>query len=126
MLKKLKEFGYLKDNKKIDPKILKEYLEFTKNWVEDFEKPDVTEIKISDQEKKALEKLIEVIKDEKDQEKLQNKIFELAQEHELKPAKFFPLIYQILLKQNRGPRLGSYIFERGKTEVTKILKHSLK
>jgi len=78
-----------------------------------------------DNEKEAIRDLIEVIKTENDGEKLQNKIFNTAKINEMKPSKFFKLIYQILLKSERGPRLGPYIIDRGKKEVIKKLEESI-
>ncbi len=123
---KLKEFGYLKENMKIDQNFLKNYLEFTKKWVEDFEKSEISETLISNQEKEALKELIEIIKHENDEEKLQIKIFETAKKHDIKPIRFFTVIYQIILRQNRGPRLGSYIIQRGREEISKLLSNAIK
>lgn len=124
--KKLKEFGYVKEISESEKNIIKRNLEFAKNWVEDFEKPEVTKIEISDTERNAIKELTKIIEIENDGERLQTRIFEIANKHKIKPTKFFRLIYQILLKQNKGPRLGPYIIQVGKEEVIKILKNSLK
>jgi len=70
--------------------------------------------------------LIQEIKKEKDGEKLQNKIFEVAKSQRIKPTKFFGLIYKIILNRERGPRLGPYIIDRGKGEIIKLLENSIK
>lgn len=121
---KLKEFGYLKD-RIINQAFLKNYLDFTKKWVEDFEKPEIAQTSISNQEKEALRELIEIIRHENDEEKLQTKIFETAKKHDIKPIRLFTLIYQIILKQNKGPRLGSYIIQRGKGEIIELLNGAI-
>ena len=75
--------------------------------------------------KDAIEDLIIVIEKEKNGEILQKKIFEIARQHAMKPFEFFRLIYKILLNSERGPRLGPYIIERGKSEVIEKLKDAL-
>jgi lysyl-tRNA synthetase class 1 len=124
-LEKLKEFGYVK---KIDSSVkneLEKRLEFAKNWEGDFLKAEVIEIKVSEIEKKAIKQLIETIETEKDGEKLQYKIFEIAKTCGIKPVKFFQLIYRIIFNQDKGPRLGPYMIERGKKEIIELLEKSL-
>jgi len=120
---KLKEFGC-----KISPSDVKEVekrLEFAKNWNEDFLKPEVEKIELTQPQKEAIQELIELIKREKDGEELQRCIFEIAKKHGIEPTEFFRAIYQILLKSERGPRLGPYIIEIGKTEVIGKLEEHL-
>jgi lysyl-tRNA synthetase class 1 len=117
---KLEEFGYKADKKEIVRR-----LEYAKNWNADFVKPEVTEVKLNSKEKSAVKELIDTIKKEKDGEILQTKIFNIAKSNGIKPKKFFKLTYQLLLNSNRGPRLGPYIIDRGKTEVIKKLKEAL-
>jgi lysyl-tRNA synthetase class 1 len=124
-LEKLKEFGHIK---KIDSSIrveVEKRLEFAKNWNNDFLKAEKIEIKISEIEKESIEKLIETIKKEKDGEKLQYQIFEIAKKSGIKPVKFFQLIYKIILNRDKGPRLGPYIIERGKKEIIEKLEKSI-
>jgi len=123
-LEKLKKFGYLKEMTPEFKKEIEERLNFAKNWVEDFEKTEIERIEVSGPEKKAIGSLIEAIEKEKDSERLQTRIFEIAKENKIKPNGFFRLIYQIILKSNTGPRLGQYIIERGKEEIIKKLKES--
>jgi lysyl-tRNA synthetase class 1 len=121
-LKKLKELGHVKT---ITPGLkadVEKRLFYAKNWFEKFGKKEIVEVEVTDKERKAIRSLIEAIEAEKDGEKLQNKIFQIAETHGIKPSKFFKLIYQILLKSKRGPRLGPYIIDSGKEEVIKKLK----
>ncbi|MDI6826115.1 MAG: lysine--tRNA ligase [Candidatus Aenigmarchaeota archaeon] len=122
VLNKLKELGHLKE---ITPGLkikIENRLNYAKNWYEKFEKKLEEKVKISHKEKNAIKDLIRTIKSETDRESLQTKIFEIARLNGIKPSEFFRLIYQILLKSERGPRLGPYIIERGKKEVIKKLK----
>lgn len=119
-MKKLEEFGYLKG--KVPEKLKKEIeerLKFAKNWNTDFAKPEFLKVEVKGREKDAIKELIEEIKKEKDAEKLQERIFVIAEKFDIKPAHFFKTIYQILLQAERGPRLGPYIFQVGKEEIIK-------
>ena len=122
VVQRLLETGHIS---KVDSKIKKEVkrrFTYADNWFNDFLKPEEVEVKLSKEEKLAIKGLIETIRRENDGEKLQTKIFEIAKTNGIKPSKFFKLIYRILLKSERGPRLGPYIIDRGKKEVIEKLK----
>ncbi len=124
VMKKLKDFGYLNKPSKNVREEIEKRLPYVISWVKDFVK--VSEIKpiLSQEERFVVHELISTIKEENDGEKLQTRIFELIKSHNL-DLTFFKKIYQILLKSDRGPRLGSYIIERGKDEVIEKLKAAL-
>ena len=42
-------------------------------------------------------------------EEIEKKIYDLGRENYDKPGKIFPLLYRVLLGQERGPRLGALI-----------------
>jgi len=110
---------------KLDEKIKKEIerrFAYADNWDKDFIKHEEMKIELSGNEKSSIKELIEEINKEKDGEKLQYKIFEIAKKNGIKPVKFFQLIYKIILSQERGPRLGPYIIDRGKDEIINKLK----
>ncbi len=119
-VEKLKELGLIKKLSEKEKKELEERLRFATNWVKDFERKAEV-LKLTDAEKKAVKELIEVIKKEKDGEKIQTRIFEVARENGIKPKKFFKILYRIILKDEKGPRLGPYIIEVGKEEIIRKL-----
>jgi lysyl-tRNA synthetase class 1 len=124
-IKKLKEFKIIE---KLTPKLkiqVKQRLEFAKNWLEDFEKLEKIEITLKENEKEAIKNLISAIKSEKDGEKLQAKIFEIARAHQIAPSEFFKILYKILLGKESGPRLGPYLIEIGKKVAIEKLKEVL-
>jgi len=121
-LKKLKEFGKMKKVTAAIKKEVGDRLEFAKNWYEDFGKEKIEIIKLDDEQKKTIVKLIEEIRKEDDGGNLQKKIFLLARESEMDMPEFFKLIYRIILNSDRGPRLGPYIIEIGKDEIIKKLE----
>jgi len=125
VVQRLLETGHIsKINNKIKKEIERRFT-YADNWFNDFVKPEKVEIKPSKEEKLAIKEFIETIRREKDGEKLQTKIFEIARHRRIKPKDFFRLIYRIILNRDRGPRLGPYIIDRGKKEVIKKLKESI-
>jgi len=126
VVQKLLETGHIS---KVDVKIKKEVMRrftYAENWFNDFVKPEGIKVKLSKEEKLAIKELIETIRREKDGEKLQTNIFEIARNHRIKPKEFFRLIYRIILNQDRGPRLGIYIIQKGKEEIIGLLKNAIK
>jgi len=124
VLAQLKKLGLLKEINEEARERIKRRLEYVKAYVDDFGLKAEQEktVQLSDEDKKIVKKLIDIIKEEDDAERLQNKIFELSKESGKKPSEFFRLIYQILFSSDRGPRLGAYIIDAGKGEIIKKLK----
>ena len=60
-----------------------------------------------------------------DSESIQNAAFDAAKKNGLKPGEFFPAVYSILLGSDRGPRLGPYVMDAGKAEVSRLLMDAL-
>jgi lysyl-tRNA synthetase, class I len=61
-----------------------------------------------------------------DAEGVQNAAFEALKKNGLKPGEFFPAVYSILVGSNRGPRLGPYVVDAGRDEVSKLLLSAVK
>src|SRR3989344_2213153 len=130
MLNKLKEFGKLKTTKVDEEteKIISYRLRYAQNWHKDFVlQKAVSEEKfeVRGEMKPAIQELIQLIEHEKDGEKIQKEIFLIAKKHGLQPPEFFQTVYRILLNEDRGPRLGPYIIDRGKAEVIEKLEEVL-
>lgn len=127
VINKLEEYGYLKTlNSEIKKKIEFRF-RLAKNWYAKYgEKEEEVKIELLGDMRTAIEDLITSIRKEKDGEKLHEEIFQIARKHNIDPPEFFKTIYKILLKSERGPRLGPYIIERGKAEVIKKLEGALK
>ncbi|MEM5794490.1 MAG: lysine--tRNA ligase [Candidatus Aenigmatarchaeota archaeon] len=117
-LEKLKKMKLVREIDKELIEDLKKKLEFAKNWVED-EKIEA-EVEISEEEKKAIKELVENLEKEEDGEKVQTKIFEISRSYGIKPASFFKLLYKILLKVEKGPRLGPYLIETKEESIKKL------
>ena len=130
MLNKLKEFGKLKTTKVDEEteKIISDRLRYAQNWYKDFVlQKAVSEEKfeVRGEMKPAIQELIQLIEHEKDGGKIQKEIFLIAKKHGLQPPEFFRTVYRILLNEDRGPRLGPYIIDRGKAEVIEKLEEVL-
>jgi lysyl-tRNA synthetase class 1 len=123
-INQLRKLGLIKEVNEDVRKTIEERLNFAKNWIEDFLREEV-KVELTETEKKAVEKLIAEIEKEEDGEKLQARIFEIAREEGIEPPRFFKILYRIILKSDRGPRLGPYIIERGKDEIIEKLKASI-
>ncbi len=125
IIEKLKLYGYKINNENLQN--LEEKINYALNWINDF---DFTEIKVpiemNDKEKKAIQELIEIIKIEKNENKIQSAIFEVAKKAGLQPKEFFQLLYKILLGVPQGPKLGPYIVAMGNENVVKTLERALK
>jgi len=130
MLNKLKEFGKLKTTKVDEEteKIISDRLRYAQNWYNDFVLQKMggeEKFEMPGEMKPAIQELIQLIEHEKDGEKIQKEIFLIAKKHGLQPPEFFRTVYRILLKEDRGPRLGPYIIDRGKAEVIEKLEEVL-
>lgn len=121
---KLKDYGYLGKNQSIDEN-LKKRIEYALNWVQDFEEIRETVISLTDVEQKAINELIEILKVEREAEKIQSSIFNIAKKNGIKPAKFFETLYTILLGTPHGPRLGPYIVAMGAQNVINALQRAI-
>ena len=71
--------------------------------------------------RRAVEDFAKSLPEAKDADQVQNAAFDAARKNGLKPGEFFPTVYSILLGSDRGPRLGPYVIDAGKAEVSRAL-----
>jgi lysyl-tRNA synthetase class 1 len=121
---KLREYGYLKDEKPTEN--LLQRIEYAQNWARDFMEIKETTIKLSGREASAVQRLIQTLKTETDENQIQSAIFSIAREHNIQPRRFFRTLYTILLGVPEGPRLGPYIVAMGRQNVINALNKVLK
>lgn len=124
-MNRLIDFGYKGKPSQSIRRELEKRLPYVISWVKDFVKVSGIKVSLNQELRFVIHELINAIKEENDGEKLQARIFELVNEHKIDPKEFFKTIYQILLKSDRGPRLGHYIIDVGKEEVISKLKASI-
>ncbi|MBN1786348.1 MAG: hypothetical protein JW825_05120, partial [Candidatus Methanofastidiosa archaeon] len=82
-------------------------------------------VEISEDEGKAIRAFIATLDETMDGEAIQNCLFQTANDNGLKPAKFFKLIYTVLLGVPRGPRAGNLIKTIGIQRTKDILGREL-
>ncbi len=122
---KLQSYGYLLQGQTVDERLRKR-IEYAFNWTKDFEEIKETSVNLTAEERESLTALLAVLRVESEPEKIQNAIFNTAKKCNLQPAKFFKIIYTILLGVPQGPRLGPYILAMGKQNVIDALDRALK
>lgn len=121
---KLQSYRYLQKNQEVNSDLARR-IEYTLNWVRDFEEIRETPISLTEVEKTAVTALIKALEVASDPDEIQNAIFDLAKTNGLKPKTFFKILYSILMGAPQGPRLGPYIFAMGKQNVVAALRRVL-
>jgi len=119
---KLRGYSYLKNTVTED---LKRRIDYARSWAEDLVEIQEIAVKLSEQERKAITQLIEVLRVERDEKAIQNAIFNNAKSVELEPRSFFKLLYRILFGSSEGPKLGSYIAAMGNENVIETLQRAI-
>jgi lysyl-tRNA synthetase class 1 len=71
--------------------------------------------------RRAIQDFAKALLQAKDADDIQNTAFAAAKRNGVKPGEFFPAVYSILLGSDRGPRLGPYVVDAGRAEVSKSL-----
>jgi lysyl-tRNA synthetase class 1 len=105
-------------------KELYQRIAYSTEWAEEVEESEKEEITLSDAEIKALQYLKDNLSDA-DGEKIQELIFTAASTHDVKPRRFFSILYKIILKTDRGPRAGTLISALGAERVKKMIEEVL-
>ncbi len=81
---------------------------------------------ITEAERTALSSLVASLdKGDADDETVQGEIFAAAKENEIKPGRFFKLLYIALIRQERGPRLGGFVNVLGRETAAAKLREAL-
>jgi lysyl-tRNA synthetase class 1 len=107
------------------------------HWVKEFgSERDIVEVPdnvpadiistFTDDDKRFLSKLVEVLHIEKlDEDDIQSLIFNTAREVDIKPKRAFQLLYRILISRKSGPRLGPFLKLLGNDWVLERIKSVL-
>ena len=109
--------------------ILDRLLEFAINYYRDFVKPAKQYRKPTEDEKAALEDLLAVLEcmpDDTDAESIQTEIYEVGKRHPFGDLKaWFRALYEILLGQSQGPRMGSFVALYGLQESRDLIRRAI-
>ena len=89
-------------------------IDYALNYYNDFILPSKKYIRIDENNKQIFIDIINLLKNKIDinvsSEDIQTDLYEIGKKHEFQNLKdFFRLVYQVLLGQEQGPRLGSFI-----------------
>lgn len=116
---RLRRYGYEVDER------VEEKIRLAINYARDLGRVEGKPVELSEDEKRAIQRLIELIEGSRSGEEVQSAIFQAARELGLSPREFFRKLYMIFLGRDRGPRLGPFLWDLGKGRVIEILRSSL-
>ena len=124
----VKEYDNLlnsKDNPEFD-----NLIQFAINYYTDFIKPNKKYKKIDNENKAVFKDILDFLKKinaELSSEEIQTQIYEIGKKHNfINLRDYFKLVYQVVLGQEKGPRLGSFIKLYGIKKTCKLLEDALK
>jgi len=123
IMEKLQGYGYGKEGLTDD---LKRRIGYALNWSKDFTEITEKAVDLTDEEKAAVNKFIQILKTDATEEEIQGAIFGIALNNDIKPGMFFRALYRILLGAPQGPRLGPYVLAMGRENVIAALKRATK
>ncbi len=106
-------------------------IDYSINYYNDFVLPNKKYLNIDDSNKAVFINIRDVLKNQINEntsaEEIQTLLYEVGKKNEFQNLKdFFKLVYQVLLGQEQGPRLGSFIKLYGVHETIKIIDQKLK
>jgi len=122
---------FYKEIKPKDHKILDGLINYAINYFKDKAEPKKNFKKPSDQEKKALEKLIkklEEIDKSLSPEEIQTLVYTVGKEngYQKNLRDWFKLIYQVVFGEENGPRMGFFISFFGLKETIELISNRIK
>ncbi|MHA7647603.1 lysine--tRNA ligase [Nitrosopumilus sp. S4] len=117
VMKKLLDYGVIKNP---EPEI-ENIIKIAGNFSDEFDQQEKIQVEIDDTTKKALKILVEVLGAEEEPEDIQNTIYQIAKSNDVQPKDFFKVLYQIILGTSRGPKIGPFISDIGRKQVSKTL-----
>jgi lysyl-tRNA synthetase class 1 len=118
----LERSGLIEDygNKEIEQRIL-----YATEWVEEVEELEREEVALTPVEKNAITSFKDTLSQYENAEDIQKLIFNTAREHNIKPRRFFGLLYKIIIGTDRGPRAGNLIWALGPERVSQMIEEEL-
>ena len=117
-----------------EKKILDERIKYAKIWIEKFAPENLrmglsenieNNFQLSDDQKKYLTGVIDLINTDSDAEKLQTELYELTKQQGINAKLGFQAIYQVLIGKDFGPKAGAFIRQYDKEEVIKKIKEAI-
>ena len=120
---------YLKEDNNIDKSYLNILVTKALKYYQDFIHPN-KKYRIPNKKEiialKELEGRISKIKDFSDQQEIQNQVYETGKNNDYQELKdWFSCLYEILLGQKEGPRMGSFISIYGAKETIELIHNAV-
>ena len=110
--------------------MLDRLVEYAINYYQDFVRPNKSYRKASDTEQAALTDLVARIKAlpaDADAEAIQTEVYAVGQREDFADLKtWFKALYEILLGQSEGPRMGSFFALFGREETLTLLERAIR
>lgn len=110
--------------------MLDRLVEYAINYYQDFVRPNKSYRKASDTEQAALTDLVARIKTlpaDADAEAIQTEVYAVGQREDFADLKtWFKALYEILLGQSEGPRMGSFFALFGREETLALLERAIR
>ena len=105
-------------------------IDYAINYYNDFVLPNKKYLEINTENKIVFQDILNVLKSEitdtNTSEEIQTLLYEVGKKHQFDNLKdFFKLVYQVLLGQEQGPRLGSFIKLYGLQETIKVIEEKI-
>ena len=102
-------------------------IKYSLNYYNDFVLPYKKYLKVSGNQKIIFADIIQILENKVSKnhsaEDIQTMLYEIGKKHKFENLKdFFKLVYQVLLGQEEGPRLGSFIKLYGVRETIDSIK----
>ena len=109
-------WGFVKEyDKSLNPEInieIDKLIQYAINYYKDFILPNKKYKKIDNENKTIFEDILNLLKQtnsDESSEEIQTKIYEIGKKHNFSNLRdYFKLLYQVILGQEQGPRLGSF------------------
>lgn len=114
--------------------ILDERVKYTKIWLEKFAPSDLklglseneeNNFELSEEQKKYLAEVINLINQNSEPEELQVKLYELTKQQGINPKSGFQAIYQVLIGKDFGPKAGAFLRQYPKEKVIEKINKEL-
>jgi lysyl-tRNA synthetase class 1 len=80
---------------------------------------------LTEKQAKVIKEFATAIKGAKNADEVQGAAFNVIRANGLQPGEFFPLVYEVLLGAEKGPRLGPYIIDAGPTIIAEKLEKAV-
>jgi lysyl-tRNA synthetase class 1 len=120
---------YVPDATPENAPILNQLVALALNYYRDFVKPNKTYRQPNEMEVAALQDLIaalEALPPDASAEAIQSEVYEVGKRHEFENLRdWFKALYETLLGQEQGPRMGSFIVLYGISETVTLIKRVL-